>query len=375
MTAATDLIDSNLFPELRKDLLSWFHKNKRDLPFRINKNAYRIWVSEIMLQQTRVNAMLPIYEAFLQRFPEPKALQEAGEEEVMKYWKGLGYYSRARNLKKGAELIVEKHRGSFPQNYEEALSIPGVGSYTAAAVLSIAYGKRHAVLDGNVKRVLSRLFLIKSDPGLSSTNQFLANLAQEFLTSESPGDHNEAMMELGALVCVPAPNCTACPLEKRCSARIAGKEKEIPAPKSVENWIELDLNFLYLKSEEELLLVKDPKRRFFKTIYSLPFRLEGKHPYESDEWIEELFDDDRIVTNAIHTRHSITNHKIRLKFSELETKSRKKVEAVLRKRKDVEFKWVGESELKEEFPSSISGKLSKLRNKNKKHPELPVGKS
>lgn len=328
-----------------------------------------------MLQQTRVNAMLPIYEAFLQRFPEPKALQEASEEEVMKYWKGLGYYSRARNLKKGAELIVEKHQGSFPQNYEEALSIPGVGSYTAAAVLSIAYGKCHAVLDGNVKRVLSRLFLITSDPGLSSTNQFLANLAQEFLTSESPGDHNEAMMELGALVCVPAPNCTACPLEKRCSARIAGKEKEIPAPKSVENWIELDLNFLYLKSEEELLLVKDPKRRFFKTIYSLPFRLEGKHPYESDEWIEELFDDDRIVTNAIHTRHSITNHKIRLKFSELETKSRKKVEAVLRKRKDVEFKWVGESELKEEFPSSISGKLSKLRNKNKKHPELPVGKS
>ncbi|TGK12711.1 A/G-specific adenine glycosylase [Leptospira kmetyi] len=375
MESKTNSIDTKLISELRKNLLSWFQKNKRELPFRINKNAYRIWVSEIMLQQTRVAAMLPIYETFLKRFPDPQTLQAASEEEVMKYWKGLGYYSRARNLRKGAAMIVAKHDGFFPKEYDEALAIPGVGSYTASAVLSIAYGKQHAVLDGNVKRVLSRLFLIESDPLASSTNQILGNLAQEFLTPESPGDHNEAMMELGALVCVPVPNCSSCPLANRCEARIAGKEKEIPAPKSVENWIELDLNFLFVRSPNGLLAVKYPSRRFFKTIYSLPFRLEGKHPYEKDEFAEELFEAPSLRENSLSTRHSITNHKIRLKYSELEETNAAKIEKILQKRKDVEFKWVKESDLKEEFPSSISGKLIQLKNKNKKQPELPVGKS
>ncbi|TGL72011.1 A/G-specific adenine glycosylase [Leptospira kmetyi] len=375
MESKTNSIDTKLISELRKNLLSWFQKNKRELPFRINKNAYRIWVSEIMLQQTRVAAMLPIYETFLKRFPDPQTLQAASEEEVMKYWKGLGYYSRARNLRKGAAMIVAKHDGFFPKEYDEALAIPGVGSYTASAVLSIAYGKQHAVLDGNVKRVLSRLFLIESDPLASSTNQILGNLAQEFLTPESPGDHNEAMMELGALVCVPVPNCSSCPLANRCEARIAGKEKEIPAPKSVENWIELDLNFLFVRSPNGLLAVKYPSRRFFKTIYSLPFRLEGKHPYEKDEFAEELFEAPSLRENSLSTRHSITNHKIRLKYSELEETNAAKIEKILQKRKDVEFKWIEESDLKEEFPSSISGKLIQLKNKNKKQPELPVGKS
>lgn len=328
-----------------------------------------------MLQQTRVAAMLPIYETFLKRFPDPQTLQAASEEEVMKYWKGLGYYSRVRNLRKGAAMIVAKHDGFFPKEYDEALAIPGVGSYTASAVLSIAYGKQHAVLDGNVKRVLSRLFLIESDPLASSTNQILGNLAQEFLTPESPGDHNEAMMELGAMVCVPVPNCSSCPLANRCEARIAGKEKEIPAPKSVENWIELDLNFLFVRSPNGLLAVKYPSRRFFKTIYSLPFRLEGKHPYEKDEFAEELFEAPSLRENSLSTRHSITNHKIRLKYSELEETNAAKIEKILQKRKDVEFKWIEESDLKEEFPSSISGKLIQLKNKNKKQPELPVGKS
>ncbi|AYV54512.1 A/G-specific adenine glycosylase [Leptospira kmetyi] len=375
MESKTNSIDTKLISELRKNLLSWFQKNKRELPFRINKNAYRIWVSEIMLQQTRVAAMLPIYETFLKRFPDPQTLQAASEEEVMKYWKGLGYYSRARNLRKGAAMIVAKHDGFFPKEYDEALAIPGVGSYTASAVLSIAYGKQHAVLDGNVKRVLSRLFLIESDPLASSTNQILGNLAQEFLTPESPGDHNEAMMELGALVCVPVPNCSSCPLANRCEARIAGKEKEIPAPKSVENWIELDINFLFVRSPNGLLAVKYPSRRFFKTIYSLPFRLEGKHPYEKDEFAEELFEAPSLRENSLSTRHSITNHKIRLKYSELEETDAAKIEKILQKRKDVEFKWIEESDLKEEFPSSISGKLIQLKNKNKKQPELPVGKS
>lgn len=327
-----------------------------------------------MLQQTRVAAMLPIYETFLKRFPEPKALQEASEDEVMKYWKGLGYYSRARNLKKGASLLVEKHSGLFPENYEEALAIPGVGNYTASAVLSIAYGKHYAVLDGNVKRVLSRLFLIESDPALNSTNQLLGNLAQEFLSPISPGDHNEAMMELGALVCVPIPNCSSCPLSIHCKARAAGKEKEIPTSKIVDNWMDLDLNFLFLKSSKGLLLVKYPGRRFFKTIYSLPFRLEGKHPYEKDVWVEELFEGPGLERNSLKTKHSITNHKIQLKFSDINDTNAAKIETILKKKPDLEFKWIDEPELREEFPSSISGKLIKLKSKMNQQPDLPVGK-
>ncbi|WP_425529256.1 A/G-specific adenine glycosylase [Leptospira stimsonii] len=360
--------------KLRKSLLSWFQKNKRNLPFRLNKNAYRIWVSEIMLQQTRVAAMLPIYETFLARFPNPSALQSASEDEVMKYWKGLGYYSRARNLKKGASLLVEKFAGEFPEKYEDALSIPGVGSYTASAVLSIAYGKPYAVLDGNVKRVLSRLFLIEQDPGLNSTNQLLGNLAQEFLTPESPGDHNEAMMELGALVCVPIPLCGSCPLAEHCEAKIAGREREIPVSKSVDNWIDLDLNFLFLKSKERLLLLKYPGRRFFKTIYSLPFRMEGKHPYETDPIVESLFDESKLNIHSNRVRHSITNHRIQLRFSERSEEDRTLIERTFSKNEDILFKWVREEDLKEEFPSSIAGKLIKLKNKTIKQPELPAGK-
>ncbi|AOP34263.1 A/G-specific adenine glycosylase [Leptospira tipperaryensis] len=367
-------IDPKLLSKLRKSLLSWFQKNKRELPFRINKNAYRIWVSEIMLQQTRVAAMLPIYETFLERFPDPNSLKEASEDEVMKYWKGLGYYSRARNLKKGAGLLVEKFSGNFPKDYEDALSIPGVGSYTASAVLSIAYGKHHAVLDGNVKRVLSRLFLIEEDPLLNSTNQLLGSLAQEFLTPDFAGDHNEAMMELGALVCVPIPICMSCPLIDHCEAKAAGKEREIPVSKSVDNWIDLDLHFLFLRSKDQILLLKYSGRRFFKTIYSLPFRLEGKHPYEKDFISEELFEESRLNTHPHRAKHSITNHRIQLKFSDILEEDRTRIEKILNKKQDVLFKWVREEDLKEEFPSSISGKLIKLKNKTIKQPELPVGK-
>lgn len=374
MESKKESIPPKLLSKLRKSLLSWFQKNKRELPFRINKNAYRIWVSEIMLQQTRVAAMLPIYETFLERFPDPRALQDASEDEVMKYWKGLGYYSRARNLKKGAGLLVEKFSGHFPEDFEDALSIPGVGSYTASAVLSIAYGKSHAVLDGNVKRVLSRLFLIEQDPLLNSTNQHLGNLAQEFLNPEFPGDHNEAMMELGALVCVPIPICQSCPLAEDCEARIAGKEKQIPAAKSVDNWVDLDLHFLFLKFEDRILLLKYPGRRFFKTIYSLPFRLEGKHPYEKDPISEEFFEESRLNSYPHRARHSITNHRIQLKFSETFEGDRTRIEKILQNKSDVFFKWVKEEDLKEEFPSSISGKLIKLKNKTIKQPELPVGK-
>ncbi len=155
--------ESRDLAEIRKRLLGWFRKYRRELPWRLNKDPYRIWLSEIMLQQTRVAAVIPYYERFLERFPDIRALAEAPEEEVLRLWSGLGYYSRARNLQRAAQQIIARHGGQFPRTVDEALALPGIGSYTAAAILSIAFGAKHAVLDGNVARVLARLDAIQGD--------------------------------------------------------------------------------------------------------------------------------------------------------------------------------------------------------------------
>jgi A/G-specific adenine glycosylase len=213
----------------RKQLLSWFRQSQRDLPWRRTRDPYRIWLSEIMLQQTRVAAVIPYYERFLTRFPNVRALAEAPQEEVLRLWSGLGYYGRARNLQKAAQEIVAKHDGEFPRGLNEALALPGIGRYTAAAILSIAYGAKHAVLDGNVARVLARLGAVRGD--LRETNRWrnLQKKANQLLDRKSPGEWNQAMMELGATVCLPrAPQCLLCPAARPCRARQLGLVDRLP---------------------------------------------------------------------------------------------------------------------------------------------------
>jgi len=213
----------------RRQLLGWFHEFQRDLPWRRTRDPYRIWLSEIMLQQTRVAAVIPYYERFLARFPDVRALAEAPQEEVLRLWSGLGYYSRARNLQKAAQEIVAKHRGKFPRDLDRALALPGIGNYTSAAILSIAYGTKHAVLDGNVARVLARLGAIRGD--LRETNRWrnLQENANHLLDPESPGEWNQAMMELGATLCSPrAPQCLLCPVAQFCRARQLGLADRLP---------------------------------------------------------------------------------------------------------------------------------------------------
>ncbi|MGB7611610.1 MAG: A/G-specific adenine glycosylase, partial [Candidatus Acidiferrum sp.] len=185
----------------RKQLLDWFRQFQRDLPWRRTKDPYRIWISEIMLQQTRVAAVIPYYERFLERFPDVRGLAEAPEEDVLRLWSGLGYYSRARNLQKAAQQIVARHGGEFPRQETAVLALPGIGSYTAAAIRSITFGAKQAVLDGNVARVLARLGAIRGDVRESRRWKSLQETASQFLDSKSPGDWNQAMMELGAVVC------------------------------------------------------------------------------------------------------------------------------------------------------------------------------
>jgi A/G-specific adenine glycosylase len=214
-------------PAIRRRLLAWYRKHKRDLPWRRTEDPYRIWISEIMLQQTRVAAVLPYYARFLARFPDVQALAEAEEQDLLAAWAGLGYYSRARNLQRAAKKIVELEE--FPGDRASLGELPGVGDYTAAAVASIAFGLPHAVLDGNVARVLSRLAPELGDIKSDAARKRLRALAEALLDRKRPGEFNQALMELGATVCVPKrPLCESCPIRQYCEARKQGLENQLP---------------------------------------------------------------------------------------------------------------------------------------------------
>ena len=245
----------------RKNLLTWFAQFQRELPWRQTHDPYRIWLSEIMLQQTRVAAAIPYYERFLERFPNVETLATAPEEEVLRLWSGLGYYSRARNLQKAAQQIVAKHKGSFPSDPAEALALPGIGAYTTAAILSIAYQKKYAGLDGNVARVIARLDAVRGDLRANGTWQTLQKSADHLLQERSPGDWNQAMMELGATLCTPrSPRCLLCPVSEFCAARKQGLAEAIPEKRSKRSTIEITLASLVLVDPRgNTLLLAPPK--------------------------------------------------------------------------------------------------------------------
>ena len=200
-----------------KSLVNWYKEHRRDLPWRRSSDPYIIWISEIILQQTRVAQGLDYFNRFIARFPDVRALATASEDEVLRYWQGLGYYSRARNLLEAARTICRDFGGIFPQTYDEVRSLKGIGDYTAAAIVSFAYDLPYPVLDGNVYRVLARLFALSTPIDSAQGKKEFAELAALLLDKEHPGLHNQAIMELGALQCVPRqPDCSLCPLMDRC---------------------------------------------------------------------------------------------------------------------------------------------------------------
>ncbi|HEY4740979.1 MAG TPA: A/G-specific adenine glycosylase [Candidatus Acidoferrales bacterium] len=244
----------------RRKLLRWFRANQRTHPWRRDRNPYRVWLAEVMLQQTRIAAVIPYYENFLAKFPDVRALAQASEHDLLRHWAGLGYYSRARNLRRAAKEIVEQHRSEFPRDHAAALKLPGIGSYTAAAVLSIAYDAPHAVLDGNVARVLARLTATRGDLRAPRQWQQLAAIAQELLPPDSAGDWNQALMELGETICTPkSPNCEVCPVRSFCEAFKRGLVDEIPAPRKKRAQVRQRIEAaVLLDSRGRTLLVRDP---------------------------------------------------------------------------------------------------------------------
>lgn len=211
------------------ELLIWYEGAKRDLPWRRHRDPYYIWVSEIMLQQTRVDTVIPYFQRFIERFPTVTALSEAPEEDVLKCWEGLGYYSRARNLQAAATQVVERHGGIVPDNKAEVSALKGVGPYTTGAILSIAFNRPEPAVDGNVMRVLSRYFMIEEDIMKTGTRTLMEELAAELIPQGRASDFNQALMELGALICTPkSPQCLICPVMARCTGRLEGAEERLP---------------------------------------------------------------------------------------------------------------------------------------------------
>ncbi|MFB4165962.1 A/G-specific adenine glycosylase [Alteribacillus sp. JSM 102045] len=237
--------------EFQNDLISWYEHNKRDLPWRKTQDPYRVWVSEIMLQQTKVDTVIPYFNRFLEWFPTPEALAEADEEKVMKAWEGLGYYSRARNLQSAIKEVVEEYGGEVPASKKEFSSLKGVGPYTAGAVLSIAFDQAEPAVDGNVMRVFSRILLINEDIGKSKTRKMFEDIIPEFLEGVQPSQFNQALMELGAIVCTPkSPGCLLCPVQKHCAAREEGIQEELPVKEKKKAPKSKDMAAVILKNKD-----------------------------------------------------------------------------------------------------------------------------
>ena len=292
-------------PRLRRALLRWFSRAKRPLPWRRNRDAYAIWVSEMMLQQTTVATVIPYYERFMKRFPDVQSLAASDEDSVLALWSGLGYYSRGRNLRLAAQAIVARHDGRFPRDVESAMGLKGVGRYTAHAVTSMAYRVPVAVVDGNVRRVVSRLH---AERGLNDVRT--QQLADQLLSVRSPGSWNEAMMELGATICTPrSPRCDRCPVASECRGRDRAEHWSEGKPRRVT--VRTPMEMAFVEQEGRILLIRNAEDELMKGLYELPHAgLSRKTAGETDlraRYRGSL----RLSPEILATvRHSVTHHRI-----------------------------------------------------------------
>lgn len=266
----------SLLDYIGQPLLDWYDAGRRILPWREEPTPYHVWVSEIMLQQTRVDAVKPYYDRFMKQLPDIELLADAREETLLKLWEGLGYYNRVRNLKKAARKIVEEHEGKMPDSYEELLKLPGIGSYTAGAIASIAYNRRIPAVDGNVLRVLSRLRCDSRDIMQQSVKKQIEEELGAGMPGDRPGDFNQALMELGAVVCIPngEPKCEECPWEDICMAHKCGSETRFPVKSKKKPRVIEEKTVIIIKDENKAALRKRPSKGLLAGMYEFP-SMEG----------------------------------------------------------------------------------------------------
>ncbi|MBA2876520.1 A/G-specific adenine glycosylase [Thermaerobacillus caldiproteolyticus] len=283
-------VEGFLIDTFQRDLISWFEKEQRDLPWRKDTDPYKIWVSEVMLQQTRVETVIPYFHHFMEQFPTLEALADADEEKVLKAWEGLGYYSRIRNLHAAVKEVKERYGGKVPNRVEEFSKLKGVGPYTTGAVLSIAYGIPEPAVDGNVMRVLSRIFLVWDDITKAGTRKLFEGIVREIIDEENPSYFNQALMELGALICIPRnPACLLCPVQAHCRAFHEGVQGELPVKTKKTNVREMPIVAAVVQNEcGKVLIHKRDSEGLLANLWEFP-NCEVVHSRENPKTQLEIF--------------------------------------------------------------------------------------
>jgi A/G-specific adenine glycosylase len=302
---------------VRRRLLSWFARHRRDLPWRHNRDPYRIWISEVMLQQTQVATVIPYFERFLQAFPTLTALAAAEEQQVLRLWEGLGYYRRARDLLRAARLMVAEHGGAFPNEPAVLQRLPGMGRYTVGAVLSQAFERRLPILEANSQRVLSRFFGRRGDPRTGEARKWLWQAAETLLPRRLVGEFNQALMELGSLVCTATtPQCEKCPLASRCQARRLRLQEAIPARPARMKITEVEEVAVVVRRGRQVLLVQRPAGGRWAGLWEFPH--DARQPGEPHERaalriLHEFVGVEAVVGSELLTiRHGVTHYRITL---------------------------------------------------------------
>jgi len=306
-------------------LTSWYLRHKRDLPWRETGDPYRIWISEIVLQQTRVNQGLPYYFRFLEQFPDVISLAKAPERKVLKAWEGLGYYTRARNLHRCAKEIVKNRKGIFPDTYDQLVKLPGIGPYTAAAIASFAFHQNVAAVDGNVIRVITRLYRVNSDVIRSATRNTIAKLASQLLPAANAASFNQGMMELGSEICRPRnPLCDECPVSDYCQAYLKGDPLKYPVKTKKSSPRTRYFNYVVLKTNDRVVMRQRKENDIWKGLYEF-LLVESDRVYDPSEIMRELpqniLRDPIIVYESAPFRHLLSHQEIVARFIEINQSS------------------------------------------------------
>lgn len=351
------------FAFFNKKLLRWYSAHHRELPWRKSRDPYKIWVSEVMLQQTTVKTVLPYYRKWIKLFPDVVSLSRAQPQKVLKAWQGLGYYQRAKNLLRASRIIADKHQGQIPENYQDLRKLPGLGPYTAAAVLSLAFGQPYPVLDANARRVLMRLIRLRGEVS-SKNDKTLLQFLKPFFPKKNPGLFNQALMELGALVCRPKnPLCLLCPLGQSCVAFKKGEQEIIPSPKK-RRYQRVDAVVAVIGKDGKYLIQKRPPSGLMADLWEFPGgkRKSGETLREAlrREVREELSAEVKEEKFILKVEHAYTQFLVSLHVYECRLKSK----PLLRKGRHL---WVSPRGLKNyPFPSG-SAKIVKFLEAKEKH--------
>ncbi len=308
-------LDKNTLPRMRQKLLKWYDQNQRDLPWRTTTDPYHIWVSEVMLQQTQVDTVIPYYKRFLKRFPSLKTLADADLNDALKVWEGLGYYARARNLKKAAAAVLNDYQGQVPENEDSFRDLPGVGDYICAAVLSIAFYKPLAVVDGNVKRVLARLILIDKPVNNSKNHSTFSEAADLLLARRKPHLFNQAMMELGALICRPRnPDCKNCPFKQFCKAYLENRVEEFPKRIKTKKVPTYHISAGVVFKKDKILITRRKPEGFLGGLWEFPGGKVQKREKPEETCKREIREEVNlgieIIEHLTTVKHAYTHFKI-----------------------------------------------------------------